>query len=93
MENGTKSNLTPVCPHHQTGILSVDFQHKLDLVVDNHQMLSDKIYRLGSIWLGLGNKSDGLETKVDRFETKVDTLAADFAPYRAETVPHHWAYG
>jgi cytochrome c556 len=31
---------------HQMGVLSEDFQHKLDIVVEGHQMLSEKIDRV-----------------------------------------------
>ena len=63
---------------HQMGVLSEDFQHKLDIVVEGHQMLSEKI--------------DRLEVSMDSLETKVGSVAADLSAHRADTEAHHGVY-
>ena len=55
---------------HHMGMIAADFQHKLDIVVEGHQMLVEKI--------------DRLEMRMDRIETKVDGVASDLAAHRAE---------
>lgn len=70
---------------HYVGILSEDFQHKLDIVVDGHQMLSDKFDRLE-------DKVDRLEERVCRVEVKVDRIAVELDAHRADTEAHHGAY-
>ena len=45
---------------HQIGILHEDFQHKLDIVVEGHQLLNSKIDRLQE-----GQQE--LIAKIDRF--------------------------
>lgn len=67
------------------GILSEDFQHKLDLVVEGHQGLSGKID-------GLETRMDRLETKMNRVEAKVDAVATDLAEHRRDTQAHRAAY-
>ena len=70
---------------HHIGIMSEDFQHKLDIVIEGHQMLSDKIDRLDG-------RMDGLEGRLDRVESKVDAVAADISAHRADTETHHGVY-
>jgi archaellum component FlaC len=60
------------------GVMSEDFQHKLDLVVEGQQILHEKV--------------DRLETRMDRLETKVDAVAADLAAHRMDTEAHHGVY-
>ncbi len=63
---------------HHMGMMSEDFQHKLDIVVEGHQMLAEKI--------------DRLEVRMDRLETKVDGVATDLAAHRTDTEAHHGVY-
>ncbi len=63
---------------HHVGIIAEDFQHKMDIVVEGHQMLAEKI--------------DRLEVRMDRLETKVDGVAIDLAAHRADTEAHHGVY-
>ena len=63
---------------HQIGILSENFQHKLDIVVEGHQMLAEKMDRV---------KTE-LEQKIDCVARKVDAVAADLASHRADTESH-----
>ena len=84
---------------HHMGIMSEDFQHKLDIVVEGHQMLGEKIDRvedrlervevkLERVEVRLGS----VEARLDRVEGKVDALAADLSSHRADTEAHHGVY-
>jgi predicted nuclease with TOPRIM domain len=67
------------------GILHEDVQHKLDLVVEGHQMLHDKIDRLdGGV--------DKLDGRLDRLESKLDAVAGDLAAHRKDTEAHGVAW-
>ena len=65
---------------HQIGIQSENFQHKLDLVVEGHQMLSEKIdgveTRLNRRMDCLEHKLDVVAAKGDVTATKLDAVAA-----------------
>ena len=58
---------------HQTGIITDDYKHKLDIVVEGHQMLSDKIDRVET---NLGGRLGRVESRLDRVETKLDRVEA-----------------
>ena len=77
---------------HNMGIMSEDIQHKLDIVVEGHQMLSEKIDRLDGRMDGLDGRMDRLEVRLDRVESKVDDVAADLSAHRADTEAHHGVY-
>ncbi len=70
---------------HQMGVLSEDFQHKLDIVIEGQQMLSEKVGRLDE-------RLERLEGRVDRIDVKVDVLSADLSAHRADTEAHHGVY-
>lgn len=70
---------------HHMGVMSEDFQHKLDIVVEGHQMLSEKIDRLDG-------RMDRLEGRMDGLEVKVDAVAVDLAAHRADTEAHQTVY-
>ena len=57
---------------HQIGIQSEHFQHKLDIVVEGHQMLSEKLDRWKT---DLEKKIECVEYKLDAVSAKVDTTA------------------
>ncbi len=63
---------------HHIGVMSEDFQHKLDIVVEGHQMLNEKI--------------DRMEVRLERVEDKVDAVATDLAAHRADTEAHSSVY-
>ena len=63
---------------HQLGIQSENFQHKLDLVVEGHQMLSEKIDRV----------EERLDKRMDCLEHKLDAVAADLSAHRRDTEAH-----
>jgi hypothetical protein len=74
---------------HHIGVMSEDFQHKLDIVVEGHQKLSEKIDR---VELTLGARLDKVEARLERVEGKVDGVAADLSAHRADTEAHHGVY-
>ena len=84
MDTDDLKNIEEMFKHH-IGIMSEDFQHKLDIVVEGHQMLGDKIDRLDG-------RMDGLESQMGRLENKVDKVAADLTAHRADTEAHHGVY-
>lgn len=63
------------------GILNEDFQHKLDIVVEGHQMLGDKIDRVGG-------RMEGLEDRMGGMEVKLDAVVSDIAAHRKDGAAH-----
>ena len=70
----------------EMGTLSEDFQHKLDIVVEGHQMLNEKIDRMDERLCG---KIDRLD---DRLSGKIDAVAKDLAEHRRDTEAHKGGY-
>jgi predicted phage tail protein len=68
--------------HLQVGILAEDFQHKLQLVAEGHQMLSEKMDRMQS----------ELSSSIQQLDKKVSAVAADVAAHRADTEGHKRGY-
>ena len=88
---------------HQIGIQSEHFQHKLDIVVEGHQMLSEKIdrveerqdkrmdcieHKLDNVAAELGE----VKVKCDYTAAKLDALAADLTAHRKDTEAHPTIY-
>ena len=67
---------------HHVGILTENFHHKLQIVAEGHQMLSEKLDRV---------KTD-LDDQIGRIENKVDVVAADIAAHRTDTEGHKKGY-
>ena len=67
------------------GILSEDFQHKLDIVAEGHQMLSEKIDRMDS-------RLERVEERLERVEAKVNAVSVDLSAHRADTESHRAGY-
>lgn len=80
MDAEEKKEIEAMFKHH-VGVLAESFQAKLDIVVEGHQMLSDKIDRLDA-------RMDRLEGRMDRLESKVDAVAGDLAAHRKDTEAH-----
>ncbi len=87
MDDNDFRRLEQVLQRH-FGTLSEDFQHKLDLVVEGHQVLDVKIDRLDARMGRLENRMGGLENRMDGLEGKVDGIAADLAAHRQDTEAH-----
>ncbi len=66
----------------QVGILSEDFQHRLQLVAEGHQMLAEKMDRM----------KDEMNGSMQGIERKIDTVATDLAAHRADTEGHKRGY-
>ncbi len=62
----------------QVGVLSEDFQHKLQLVAEGHQMLSEKM--------------DRMQGEIGEIKDTVTAVAADLAAHRADTEGHKRGY-
>ncbi len=71
------------------GVISDDFQHKLDIVVEGHQLLDNKIGRQDK---RLNDKIDRLDERLVRVEGKVDMVAEDLAEHRRDTEAHKDGY-
>ena len=67
---------------HQLGIQTENFHHKLDLVVEGHQMLSEK----------LDSMKTELEQKIGCIESKIDAVSADLAAHRLDSEVHTKVY-
>ena len=67
---------------HQLGIQSEAVQCKLDLVVEGHQMLSEKLDRV----------EERLDGRIDCVVRKLDAVAADLSAHRADTEAHPPVY-
>jgi len=67
---------------HQLGIQTESVHHKLDLVVEGHQMLSEKI----------DSVKTELEQKISCVEGKLDAVAADISAHRADSEAHDKVY-
>ncbi|MDD4998549.1 MAG: hypothetical protein PHI99_10405 [Syntrophales bacterium] len=66
----------------QLGIQTESVHHKLDLVVEGHQMLSEKI----------DSVKTELEQKISCVEGKLDAVAADISAHRADSEAHDKVY-
>ena len=70
---------------HHVGIMSEDFQHELDIVVEGQQMLAEKIDRMDA-------RLGGVEGRLERVEVKVDAVAANLTAHRTDSEAHHGVY-
>ena len=86
--------------HHQIGIQSEHFQHKLDIIVEGHEVLRkeirdtreelcEKIKFVDFKVEVLNQKIDGVR---DELGQKIDAVAADIAAHRANTESHKAGY-
>jgi uncharacterized protein (UPF0335 family) len=73
--------------------LSEDFQHKLDIVAEGRQMLSEKLDRVEG---QLEQRIDRVEKRINEVDAKlskkIDAVAADLAAHRADTEIHRTGY-
>ena len=79
--------------HHQLGIQTENFQHKLDIVVEGHQMLVEKI---NHVEVRLDQRMDGLERKICEVHVslskEIKGVAADLKEHRTDTEVHKKIY-
>mgnify|MGYP001252612835 CR=1 FL=1 len=74
---------------HQMGILVEDFNHKLDLVVEGHQILVEKIDATRTeLKQDIKNLDQRLMMTEARLDKKIDAIAKDLSDHRADTERH-----
>lgn len=59
-----------------------DYQHKLNLVVEGQQLLSERMDRM----------ENRFEERFDRLERRIDSVAADLSAHRKDTEAHGTVY-
>ena len=83
--------------HRWLGVQGDEFQHKLDLVIDGHKMLSENLERVET---SLSDKIDAVDNKLskridavdNKLSRKIDDVASDLAAHRTDTEAHHGIY-
>ncbi len=74
---------------HQLGIQSEHFQHKLDIVVEGHDLLRKEIRDTRE---ELSEKIKLVDFKVEVLNQKIDDVAADLSAHRRDTEAHPSLY-
>jgi hypothetical protein len=74
---------------HQLGIQSENFQHKLDIVVEGHELLRKEIRDTRE---ELSEKIKFVDFKVEVINQKIDAVAADLSAHRQDTEAHPTIY-
>jgi len=78
---------------HQIGIQSEHFQHKLDIVVEGHEVLRKEIRDTREELCEKIKVVDfKLETMNETLKEKIDAVAADLSAHRADTEVHKKVY-
>jgi len=78
---------------HQIGIQSEQFQHKLDIVVEGHEILRKEIRDTREELCEKIKLVDfKLETMNETLNEKIDAVAADLSAHRADTEVHKKVY-
>jgi hypothetical protein len=70
-------------------ILLEDMNGKLDLVLEGHAVLAEKIDRLAR---DTDERFKLVDLKFDALNDKIDAVAADLRAHRADTEAHHGIY-
>ncbi|WP_298272078.1 hypothetical protein [Geobacter sp.] len=92
MNNDSIKRIEELFKHH-IGVLSEDFQYKLDLVVEGQQMLAERLELTRTELKDEIRKVDQRLTMVEaRLEQKIDAVAVDLTAHRADTEAHHGVY-
>ena len=78
------------------GVFAESVNHKFDILVEGHQMLSEKIdrveARLDARIDCVVKKLDAAAAQGEATAAKLDALAADLAAHRTDTEAHHSVY-
>jgi len=74
---------------HQIGIQSEHFQHKLDIVVEGHEVLRKEMRDTRE---ELSEKIKFVDFKVEVLNQKLDAVAADLSAHRVDTEVHKKVY-
>lgn len=70
---------------HRLEILLEDIQSKLDLVLEGHAMLNNKIDHVAA---DLGERLTKVEKRLDHLEKKFNLMADELAAHRTDTEIH-----
>lgn len=70
---------------HQIGVLSESFQHKLDLIVEGHEVLHREIREVGD---ESNAKHEQAAFLLKALSSKVDGIAVDLSAHRKDTEAH-----
>jgi vacuolar-type H+-ATPase subunit I/STV1 len=74
---------------HHVSAVAENFDLKIGLIGEGHQMLSDKLERIEA-------RIDHVDSKIDKVELvltgRLNKIAADVAAHRADTEAHHGVY-
>ena len=71
------------------GIISEDFQHKLNIVIEGQQFLGEKLDRTA---VEIKDDFGKLDKRLTKVEVKIDAVAKELAAHRADTEVHHGLY-
>ena len=71
------------------GIISEDFQHKLNIVIDGQQLIGEKLERVAG---EIKEDFSKLERQQIKVEVKIDALAKDLSAHSVDTEAHHGLY-
>ena len=85
------------------GVFTESVNHKFDILVEGHQMLSEKIDRVGTRLDAridcvvkkldaVAAQGDATAAKLETVAAKLDAVAADLAAHRADTEAHRPVY-
>ena len=83
MDEKEKKEIEEIFKHH-IGILSEDFQEKLDIVVEGHQLLNGKIDRLQEGQIDLTKRVDNIELITLRLEQRQSNLEQEIKKTRED---------
>ena len=79
--------------HHQIGIQSEHFQHKLDIIVEGHEVLRKEIRDTREELCEKIKLVDfKLETMNETLNEKIDAVAGDLSAHRTDTEVHKKVY-
>ena len=79
---------------HHIGILTEEFQHKLDIVAEGHEILADKIETAQNQLKGEIQRIDQRLTMAEaNLSRKIDAIYVDLAAHRDDTEKYRALYG
>lgn len=77
---------------HQFGILWEDVQHKLDIVVEGHGILAEKLESTGDELKEIQKVNQRLTLAEANLSKKINAISSDLAGHRADTEIHRKQY-
>jgi len=93
MDEGDLKKIEALFRQH-IGILSEDFQHKLDIVMEGHEMVVEKLEDTrGELKEEIQKVGQRLTMAEANLSQKIDGISADLAAHRHDTKVHRTHYG